>query len=252
VDGAVLFARYAYPPNERGSCGPPEHRTLFEYAAGGVSDPGLGLLARRFAGAWPYLELIAGANGIENPLDHRVVEAYWLGNELLDTIDLATFGNALEERFRARAGRRWGFLAEAVPTGAVPHHSFHVLDVYPWVGLLGSGRGEPLQVLQGCRIRWGRVVSVDGDDAVVMSRPLTYDGHHLGLGEPRPEHVTGALGGVALAGDLSPGDWVGLHWGWVCDRLSPRQLHHLRRYTLRHLQITNARVEHSGPAAVLG
>ncbi|MBA2528800.1 MAG: hypothetical protein H0V19_02365 [Euzebyales bacterium] len=69
--GPTLFARYAYPPNERGSCGPPQHRTLFEYGAAEVVDPELELLARRFAGAWPYLEFIAGVSGISDPLDHR-------------------------------------------------------------------------------------------------------------------------------------------------------------------------------------
>lgn len=252
VAGPVLFARYAYPPNERGACGPAAHQTLYEYASGGAVDPDLSRLARQFAGAWPYLEFIAGASGIADPLDARVVEAYWLGNELLDGIQMAAFGNELMDRFRRQAGPRWSHLAEAAPAGAVPHHSFHVFDVYPWVGLLGSGHREPLEVLQSCRIRWGQVVTVTGDEVVVMSRRLTYDGRRLGLGPPEPEQVTAGVGGVPLAGALSPGDWVGMHWGWVCDRLSPRQLRNLQRYTRRHLDITNDRVEHSGPAMVIG
>jgi hypothetical protein len=38
----------------------------------------------------------------------------------------------------------------------VPHHSFHVFGVYPWVGLLGSDRGEtPLHVLdRGLRLNF--------------------------------------------------------------------------------------------------
>jgi hypothetical protein len=30
-----------------------------------------------------------------------------------------------------------------------------------------------------------------------------------------------------------------LHWDWVCDRLEPRALAHLERYTLRSLQAVN-------------
>ena len=67
--GALLFARYAYPPNALGYCGAGENRTLLEYGEAGVSDGGLVQLARSFEGAWPYLELIAGANGIDDPLD---------------------------------------------------------------------------------------------------------------------------------------------------------------------------------------
>lgn len=250
--GPTLFARYAYPPNERGSCGPPQSRTLFEYGAAAVTDPGLEQLARQFAGAWPYLEFIAGVSGIPDPLDHRVVEAYWLGNDLLDRIDMRTFGNALMDRFRRQAGPSWSHLEEAIPAGVVPHHSFHVLHVYPWVGLLGHGRGEPLEVLDRCRIRWGEVISVEQDTVIVRFRPLQYDNGRLFLGAPELETVTGGLNGVGLTTDLQPGEWVGLHWGWVCDRLTPRQLDNLRRFTARHLQIVNKRLEHSGPALTLG
>ncbi len=252
VPGPTMFARYAYPPNERGSCGPPQHRTLFEYGVAAEVDPGLEQLARQFAGAWPYLEFIAGVSGVHDPLDHRVVEAYWLGNGLLDRIDMTTFGNALMDRFRRQMGRSWTHLAQAIPVGVVPTHSFHVFHVYPWVGLLGNGRGEPLEVLQRCRIRWGQVLAVHGDQVLVRSRPLVYDGQRLDLGEPEVESATAGLEGVGPASGLQPGEWVGLHWGWVCDRLTQRQLVDLRRFTLRHLAIANDGATSSGPAATIG
>lgn len=253
VHGAILFARYAYPPNELGYCGPSDHRALLDYGAQKVVDPGLVQLAQGFAGAWPYLEFIARASGVGNPLDPRVVEAYWLGGPLLDTIDLRTFGNAMRERFRGRAGSRWQYLAEAIPHGAAPDHSFHVFGVYPWVGLLHTGRAaSPLDHLDRCRIRWGRVASVDGDEVTVESRPLTYDGHDIGLGPPRIETARRSVGGTGFLDALAPGDWVSLHWGWVCDRLGRRELALLRRSLARQLEITNRRVAHSGPRQVIG
>ena len=44
--GPILFARYAYPPNALGYCGPADSGALLEYAAGPVSDAGLAALAR--------------------------------------------------------------------------------------------------------------------------------------------------------------------------------------------------------------
>jgi hypothetical protein len=252
VPGALLFARYAYPPNLLGYCGPADHRALLEYGAGGVQDGGLNQLARGFDGAWPYLRLIAETTGIGDPLDRRVVEAYWVGNPLLERIDLLTFGNALTERFRPRTGSLFGRLAENFPAGAVPHHSFHVFGVYPWAGLLRGPRSEqPLHVLQNCRIRWGRVQSLAGEQAVVRSQPLVWDGRTLQLGAPCDETVTRALDGMGFVAALAPGDWVSLHWGWVCDRLTARQLAALRHWTTHQLTITNSKVEHSGPAALL-
>lgn len=253
TNGAILFARYAYPPNELGYCGPPDHRALLGYGSEGLVDRGLVQLAQGFSGAWPYLEFIAGAIGVRSPLDRRVVEAYWLGGNLLDTIDMQAFGNSLLDRFRKRAGKGWGYLAEAIPVGAAPNHSFHVFGVYPWVGLLHTGRADtPLEHLDRCRIRWGQVVSTDGDQVTVLSRPLTYDGTDIGLGERRLETARRSIDGVGFLDPFRPGDWVSLHWGWVCDRLSRRQLHLLRRSTLRQFEITNRRVVHNGPREVIG
>jgi hypothetical protein len=253
ADGPTLFARYAYPPNSLGYCGPADHREVLEYAAAGVADRGLHQLARGFAGAWPYLEMIAAGSGIANPLDRRVVEAYWLGSGLLDRIDMTTFGNSLFDRFRKRAGSvGWASMAETVPAGALPTHSYHVFGVYPWVGLLTrGGTDQPMHVLQRCRIRWGRVLSLEGDQAVVLSQPLTWDGSRLSLGSYQAETVTRQLAGFGLAPHVEPGDWVSMHWDWLCDRLSRRQLVNLRRYTMLQLEVTNRRVSRPGVAVVL-
>ena len=87
IAGPLLFARYAYPPNSLGYCGADATRTLLEYGDARASDGGLAELARTFEGAWPYLTLIAHANEIADPLDPRVVQAYWVGNELLDRVE---------------------------------------------------------------------------------------------------------------------------------------------------------------------
>jgi hypothetical protein len=253
VSGPLLFARYAYAPNELGYCGPADHRAMLEYGASGLVDGGLSQLARGFAGAWPYLQLIAGANGIRDPLDRRVVEAYWVGNELLDRIDPLTLGNSLAERFAGPAGRHWRYLAETIPAGGTAHHSFHVLCVYPWAGMLGDGRGadRPLQILDQCRIRWGQVISIKDGEAVVRSQPLRYSGGKLLLSAAQTETATAAVDGLGFATGLQPGDWVSLHWRWVCDRLTPRQLRALRAHTARTLHMVNERLSHPGPAAVL-
>jgi hypothetical protein len=162
-------------------------------------------------------------------------------------------GLSLDDRFRDRVGRRaFDRLVDAVPAGALPHHSFHVFGVYPWLGLLRGGRvDEPLRVLDRCRIRWGRVMAITGDgNARVMSRPLAWDGRRLDLAAPREEMATLRLGGLGLSGRLRPGQWCALHWDWVCDRLDRRQLAALRRYTLGQLDVVNAQ-PFPAPAAVL-
>jgi len=248
--GAHMFVRYAYPPNALGYCGPDSFR---DYAEAGVVDQGLVKQVQAFSGAWPYLELIAAGCGISDPLDQRVVEAYWVGNDLLDRVALGQLGDSMAERFRKQVGNKFQFLAEGVLAGGVPHHSFHVFGVYPWVGLLGNDRmtKHALTVLDRCRVRWGKVIAAHGDQTTVESRPLGWDGRLLSLGEPATETARLALDGTMLAGDIGPGDWVALHWDWVCDKLTDRQLRALRTYTMRHLDMVNHRVDHPGPVAIL-
>ena len=240
-DGALLFARFAYPPNELGYCGPDRAGELLERTAVGASGRGLRQLVRGFDGAWPYLELIAAANGVPDPLDRAVVEAYWVGNALLDRVPAPELARSVADRFAGRAGRDAERLLAPVVAGAVPHHAFHVFAVYPWVGLLRSGRvGEPLHVLDRCRVRWGRVTSVVGDRAVVRSRPLEWDGRVLRLGRPREEVARTGESGLSLVPGLAAGDWCALHWDWVCEVLTPERVRALARMTTGQLGVVNA------------
>lgn len=244
--GAVQWARYAYPPNTLGYCGPADDVALFGHTAAQQVDPGFLELLRGFEGAWPYTTFIAGQAGITDPFDPRVVEAYWLGGSLLDKVSMTSFGAHLMERFRDRAGvMSWDYLAEAIPLGAQPTHAYHVFGVYPWVGRLRGGKeGTALEVLDRCRIRWGTVVSLSGDLVTVESQPLQWDGARLSLGPPTTEQAIHSNGGTGMVSDLQPGDSVSLHWHWVCDRLDPRQLAMLKASTAKQLRITNDQVAH--------
>ena len=178
VAGPLLFARYAYPPNALGLCGADVQRTLLEYGAARESDGGLAELARTFEGAWPYLELIAGASGIDDPLDPRVVQAYWVGNELLDRVDPGGSSNHIDDRFRGRLGRARDHVYDAAGAGAVPHHCFHVFRGLPVARPPASGIvDEPLRILDQCRTTPARVLAVDGETVERRSaRPLLYEG----------------------------------------------------------------------------
>ncbi len=239
MSAGLLFARYAYPPNALGYCGPPDAKALVDASSrdGKVED--LVSVARRFSGAWPYLELIASSNGIADPLDARVVEAYWVGNSLLEGIPAPSLLAAIRSHPDSGLGGA-SQLRDAAMAGGAAHHSFHVFAVYPWLALLRSGKPEPaLTVLERCRIRWGSVEAVEGENVIVRSRPLGFDGRELVLLDKRSEQACLRVDGVGFVDDLVPGDLVSLHWDWVCDRLEPAALAHLEHFTLRSLRAVN-------------
>ncbi|HEX6287103.1 MAG TPA: DUF6390 family protein [Acidimicrobiia bacterium] len=233
ISGPELFFRYAQPPNRLGYCGP-NRGSEIAVAASGDSLPfeEAVALALAFDGAWPYLELIASLTG-HDPLSRQVVEAYWMGTELLDGIDLHHWGHSISDRFKTRAGSRWPAVLEALNRGGSPTHAFHVFCVYPWVGLLRSGFSAPaVEVLDRCRIAVGEVMTADGELAVVRRRPLIWEDDSLRPGAPiaEPFRATSVV---------HPGDVVSLHWDYICQRLDPRQKRRLIASHDRHLQIAN-------------
>jgi hypothetical protein len=239
--GPLLFARYAYPPNALGLCGADRPRELLEYGDAHTSDPGLAETARTFDGAWPYLTLIAGANGIADPLDERVVEAYWVGNELLGQVAPGDLARHIDDRFHGRLGRAQETVYDTVAAGAVPHHCFHVFAVYPWLGLMRTGIvDEPLRVLDQCRTTPASVQSVGDDGTVaVLARPLLWSDGALALGEPSTRTVRWQTDGLAFVTKPTPGDHVSLHWDFVCDLLSPRSARALLAANQRAIHAVN-------------
>ncbi|MGI8534891.1 MAG: DUF6390 family protein [Mycobacteriales bacterium] len=217
AEGAVIFARYAYPPNELGYCGPE--------GAGAMLDPDavadIERRARLFEGAWSYLELLAETLGCDDPLAIEVVEAYWVGSALLDEVEPGALVARLEDRFRGQPGGTWREAAQR----ARAHHSFQVFEVYPWAGLLQAGRpaAPAVQVLDRCRIRVGEVAAVDGESVSVTSRLLVWDGTALRRSEPVTERARWSVDGRSLIAPPTVGDVLALHWDWVCDVLTPDQ-----------------------------
>jgi uncharacterized protein DUF6390 len=241
VSGALLFGRYAFPPNRLGYCGPDDSQALLEYVARGRPDKGLIELERRFEGAYPYLKLIAEANGIPDPFDRRVVEAYWIGNAYLERVDAARFYVSLGDRFKPRMdARSFEWLTGKLARGAKPHHNFHVFDVYMRAGLMHDARAKiAVETMDSCRISWGRVEAVDGPELVVARPRLFLREGKLALGDPEPLRVTRQVEGLGFADDARPGDTVSVHWNWACDVLTPSALARLARITQRYIALAN-------------
>ena len=235
LDGAQLFARYAFMPNRLTYCGGDDHRALFDYCVAGVTDAGLRDLLRKFTGAMPYLRLIAECNAILDPFDTRVVEAYWLGNELLQGVEARALYDSLRARFGGQMrARDIDLVLGKAPAGAHPHHSFHVLEVCPRIGW-----PQALAFMDNCRISWGKVVVLDGSTLTVEVMPLVIAGHRLALGLPEHRAVIRKCDGNGFVSAAQPDEWVSMHWGWACQVLSLRQVANLVRWTRYHLDIVN-------------
>lgn len=238
--GPIVFARFAFPPNRLGLCGPATGETLPDRVRDGRIDPELTRIAREFEGAWPYLELIAAENGLADPLDARVVEAYWLGNELLSRVGPRARHDDLTARFKPRARRtEWPWLEAKAGGASRVHHSFHVLEVLPRIGLIRGGLpADMVGALEHCLVRPARVVGMDEDELVLMAPPLELRDGRLGLGQPAPVRLARSAG-QGYGDVLETGDDVAIHWDRVCGRLSGDQVARLLAVTARNIEVAN-------------
>ena len=239
--GTEMFARYAYAPNKLGYCGPHDSRLL----AGSRRE--IENAARQFTGAWPYLEVMSRMSGIPDPLDHRLVDSYWLGGGVGTDFDPRTFTTELLEIIGPQAGHYWGHLDADLVDEAAPNHCFHVFGIYPWSRLLGRGHDEhPLSILENCRISWGTVLSTSEASAEVLCSRLRWSSSEKSLSLMPPEaHGVGTGRGPGKDIAVEPGDLVAMHWGQVCDRLTSAQVARLGECTVHQLHATSQRLKSS-------
>jgi hypothetical protein len=241
ISGLLLFARYAFPPNRLGYCGSPDHEGLFGYLTEDRVDPGLRELAQKFEGAYPYLRLIAEANGQSDPFDPRVVEAYWIGNAFLARVGVSAFYESLRRRFQPRMDNRsFSTMTAALVDGTKPHHNFHVFEVYRRAGLLRDERAViALERMDQCRISWGQVKYVEGAEVIVDRSPLVLERGKLALGPAVAVRILRQVDGRGYLDDFHPGEMVSIHWNWACDRLSIPGFRALSRATRSAMAHTN-------------
>lgn len=243
--GLLKCASYAYAPNSLHYCGPEKQKDLLGYLTLGQIDRGLSDIINRFETLYPYLELIAHANNLKDPFDPRVVEAYWLGNNLLKNIKQQSFAEHLSESLMLKKklpqGKLNSMLGNVV--GGLPNHIYHVLAVYKRTGHLPVA--HTLETMDQCRVSWGKVIGKlsfnknlsnlsNWSNLIVETKSLEYVGDRLRLGPARPREVKSFFVRPQV------GDWVSVHWGIACEVLGRSQVLQLAQYTklaLRHINM---------------
>ncbi|MFA6105659.1 MAG: DUF6390 family protein [Patescibacteria group bacterium] len=240
MDGILRCSRYAFGPNRLHYCGPDANSELLAYIKEGATDPGLEKILSAFNTLYPYLELIAHASGIKDPFDERVVEAYWIGNELLDKVERqALYRNLVEEHeLKKKNGlKSFSKLENKIRLHAVPHHSFHVFNV--WKGTGNMSTEYNLESLDSCRISWGKVLEVSGPTITVESEPLIQIGDKYILGKAEKKKLTRKLESTEEIEQLKIGDILTFHWSVPCEVISEKQASILKKYTLQNIGFLN-------------
>lgn len=232
MDGLLRCTRYAFGPNRLHYCGPDANREILSYMESGLADPGLETLLRQFQTMFPYLKLIAEANGIKDPFDDRVVEAYWLGNKLLENVGRQRLHRHLLETLglkKRSAPKTITELERQVAAGPLPHHNFHVFDV--WRLADKKGISGSVAALDGCRITPAKVLTVDGPSITIEYEPVIEKDGRLTLGGTMTRKIRRALESLTDIEQLAPGQFISVHWDVPCEVISKKAAARLKKLT---------------------
>ena len=236
MDGVQLGARFSLATNRLNYCGPADAEPAL-YAA--IVGPQGTDAARRalsgFEALMPYLEAIGAKHGLD-PFDERVVEAYWVGNDLLDPFGRDDFRRLLDALVRRGLPRPIADrLAAHLPARPIPHHLFHVAFV--GVGAVTGHVPTTLPNMESCRPAWASVIAPGPGPELTVERPsLVVDRGRLGFGAVRR---LGLRFDPAVVPGVHAGHEVAIHWGWPALVLSARQSAALREYSRRSLDAAN-------------
>ncbi len=241
--GIILHAKHAFMPNSLGYCGPDARGLILQHLEESRGGDALASTLKEFEAAYPFLKLIARNTG-RGVFDYAVPEAYWIGNSLLERVPVQDFHKFSHTELAGRSPSEVKRVFEGARGRARPHHSFSVMSNYEsssvvdGPNLSNENRQKLSQLMDSCRISWGKVRSIGKKKLVVEYRPLVLEEGRVTLASPRAKRVD-YNPEVKPFGSLKVGDTVSLHWNFACDVLSPRQLRNISKYTALDLASTN-------------
>lgn len=235
LSGPRLAALYSLMPNRLGFCGSQKNsdqEKLRNFLLGKVSEREVRKILSKFEAAYAYYKLIAKKNHIRDPLNKRVVEAYWLGNKLLEKVSAKDLKNLIINDFvkpnllsLEKAIER----SARIPKNSKAHHSFHVF-------ILGSITGRvdfrDVKLQDICRTGWGKIISIKDKKVLVEYNSLVKEKGRVKFGKKKRKEIDWD---EKIVPDISQGDFVSFHWNFLAQKLGKEDVKNLEKYTKSNL-----------------
>lgn len=251
--GLILCSKYAISPNALGYCGPKETVSLVDHLKENIVDKEVNHILSEFETMYPYLQLIARENKIKDPYNHRVVEAYWLGNSLLKNISSSDYLSFLQEKLlieKKIVKKDFQKIKEKIAKYIfLPHHTFHVFNIFKKMSK--DITLQTLTAMDECRIGYGVITKKlkvkdqsynskikNNTILIVNCKPLRFN-KYLQLGAVIKREIKVDFYNEQFIEELKPGNWLSFHWGQVCDKLTIDQVKNLNYYTQQAINFFN-------------
>ncbi|MCX6763793.1 MAG: DUF6390 family protein [Candidatus Moranbacteria bacterium] len=234
MSGVKLAIRYGYVPCKLGLCGPKDKerkKIINRFLNGEKKLKGrIKKILKEFKGAYPYYQLIARSNKITDSLNQKVVEAYWLGNPLLDKVKVSDFKKMMAKEFLP-LGKVPEARIKKLPKKAISLHNFHVLAI----GSVTGRFQETKKGLDFCRISWGKINNIFPNKIEVIRQPLQFSKKII-LGKAEKKIISWNRN---ILPEIKKGDWVSIHWNTAIEILNKEKLKNIIKYNQKTLVAIN-------------
>jgi hypothetical protein len=178
---------------------------------------------------FPHLKAFQNALGKITGLDSydpKIQEAYWIGNDLLKSVDRSDAREVLLHYYKKSElpASYMNELEGALSKPVILHHNFQVAKI---AVIDSGGMGDRLEPVNNCMVRSAEVWEVSDDRVKVNAVKLCKNQYGFVL-EKKDEIVKYEQN---LVGDLKVGNKVALHWGAVAMQLKGDQEKQLDYWT---------------------
>jgi hydrogenase maturation factor len=226
MNGVELAARYGFPPNRLGYCGKSTFtEALRSNLDGKANHAELESELRKFKAHHAYLSLIARENDLE-PFDKKVVEAFWIGNGLLENISQESMRSFILKGLFPKGGKRAEKLAAGLPPGSIPHHSFNSL----YINFVTDSVERSVESFDSCCITWGTVLSVSRGSAILLRDSISSKDGKFVINKQETK-ISLESSGMRFIDKVAKGDILSVHWGMAIEKLTPKRAAALEKYT---------------------
>ncbi|VVB65947.1 Uncharacterised protein [Candidatus Gugararchaeum adminiculabundum] len=228
MNGITLASHYAFPPNEKGYCGKESFSKILREADAAQIQEEL----KKFKAHYAYLSLIARENG-KKPFDYEVVEAFWIGNGLLEKVSHEALKTFIEKELFAgkkEQEERAKKLAAELPGGMLPHHSFNAL----YINFVTDAAEKTVENFDACCVTVAEVreIARNGKTARVIRNAVVLGKNGAKFAfEKKEETIELEKNGFKFVEGVSRGDLISVHWGMAMQKLTREQADAIEKYT---------------------
>lgn len=204
--GLLLFCQHAYPASLNGACGQTDSEALKTFIQTGQPPENIKEVLRSFPNVIKNLKRLSEISGIKDIFDYRLIEAYWLGNNLL----------------------------EKFPKDRKPFHLASLLQTLK--PALKNNSRRAVTILENCRISYGQILTLKnplgqktGRAKVIEYNPISNRPKAIAFRKDRIKTVK------FIDPRLKKNDLISMHHNYICAALTEKQLVQLAGHTLLQL-----------------